>query len=194
MDMVIVIHSSHYRKGHLIAARYGRGNLQKTVATFTYTNVVPQFGVFNSGKWNTDEGELVVKWGQKNCVKRGHLNVRMYVVVGAIPSTYRTFNPRFFGQSGFSDYEGLSQLQNTFGQNTGKKEYRVNVPRYMWTAVCCTFQFQDALGQWKDGVQSEAFYRENEPGKDPNEQGFFTAKLPPTLAVKIFPQNAGCKY
>ena len=184
-------------RGHLIAARYGGNNAARVLATFTYTNVVPQFGTFNSGQWNKAEGEEVVKWSRENCAKHGGQatqNARIFIVVGAIPSTYGTFSARFFGQSGFSDYQGWSVLQDTYSQNTGKKEYRVNVPRYMWTAVCCTFQYQEAHSQWKDMVKSVAFYRENEPGRKANAQGLFTNKVPSILPVKIFPKNAGCKY
>ena len=46
-------------KEHLIAARYGRGIQARVDATFTYTNVVPQFGKFNSGMWNANEADLL---------------------------------------------------------------------------------------------------------------------------------------
>ena len=42
-----VVKTSVHR-GHLIASQYGRNNQAKKRATFTYTNAVPQFGVFNS--------------------------------------------------------------------------------------------------------------------------------------------------
>ena len=126
-------------KGHLIAARYGAGNTDRVKATFTYSNAVPQFGKFNSGAWNEAEGDRVVGWARQNCAQHGgqpSQNARVYIVVGAIPSTYQGSNQRFFGEWGFSDYQSWSLLPKTYGAKTGKKEYRVNVPRYMWTAVC----------------------------------------------------------
>ncbi|KAL9984951.1 hypothetical protein ACROYT_G007298, partial [Oculina patagonica] len=41
--------------GHLIASQYGKGDKQRMLATFTYTNTVPQFGRFNSGPWQQCE-------------------------------------------------------------------------------------------------------------------------------------------
>ena len=177
-------------RGHLIAARYGGNNAARVLATFTYTNVVPQFGTFNSGQWNKAEGEEVVKWSRDNCAQHGGQatqNARIFIVVGAIPSTYGTFSARFFGQSGFSDYQGWSVLQDTYGQNTGKKEYRVNVPRYMWTAVCCTFQYLDANKHLQNAVRSVAFYRGNEPRTGRVDTGTWFPQ-----GVNIFPNNPLC--
>ena len=181
-------------KGHLIAARYGAGNTTRIRATFTYTNAVPQFGTFNSGAWMAAEGE-VITWAEKNCAEHGGQqteNARIFIVVGAIPSTHRwpkqQSNPRFFGESGFSDYQDRSQLPKTYGANTGGKEYRVNVPRYMWTAVCCTFQYQ-TKGKRKNEVKSMAFYRENQP-----RTGRVVTGTVFPAGVEIFPQNAACNF
>lgn len=54
---------SEIHKGHLVASNYGRGNKEGMLATFTYTNVVPQFGRFNSGPWQECETKLV-EWGK----------------------------------------------------------------------------------------------------------------------------------
>ena len=54
---------SEIHKGHLVASNYGRGNKERMLATFTYTNVVPQFGRFNSGPWQECETKLV-EWGK----------------------------------------------------------------------------------------------------------------------------------
>ena len=167
-------------KGQLIAPRYGAGNTTRVRATFTYTNVVPQFEAFYSGSWNEAE-EKVVVWAEGNCAKhvgQPTQNARIYVVVGAIPSTHGSLNPRFFGWSGFSDYQSQS--------NPGGEKYRVNVPRYMWTALCCTYQFR-ANGQLQNGVRSVAFYRENEPRR---EKVQMATLFPP--GVDIFPDNADC--
>lgn len=74
-------------KGHLIAAQYGRGDPARISATFTYTNTVPQFASFNSGKWRCSETKLIT-WGRNNCATSGNMDVRIFIVVGAIPSTY----------------------------------------------------------------------------------------------------------
>ena len=141
-------------RGHLIASQYGRGDQRKKEATFVYTNAVPQFGVFNSVPWNRCERKLI-KWGQENCAFQGTQSVRMFIVVVAIPSTF--FGPsetRYFGQSGFSDYQD-------------EREFRGNFPKEMWTAACCTFQYK---ADGRAGTKSTAFWRENVPGKLPCEE------------------------
>lgn len=52
------------------------------------------------------------------------------IVVVVIPSLF--FGPsetRYFGKSGFSDYQD-------------DRKFRGNVPKEMWTAACCTFQYK----------------------------------------------------
>ncbi|PFX31091.1 hypothetical protein AWC38_SpisGene4101 [Stylophora pistillata] len=136
-------------RGHLIASRYGRRNQAKKRATFTYTNAVPQFGLFNSHPWQVCEGHLVM-WGTQNCAEvKGATNVQLFIVVGAMPSTiFRPSTHRYFGEKGFSDY-----IDNV---------YRVNVPKHLWTAACCKYK---AKRVWK--YHSTAFKRENNPGMEP---------------------------
>ncbi|KAL9984945.1 hypothetical protein ACROYT_G007292, partial [Oculina patagonica] len=141
-------------KGHLIASQYGRGDKQRMLATFTYTNVVPQFGRFNSGPWQQCESSLIM-WSRNNCAIKGAQNVKLFIVVGAIPST--VFGPseaRFFGKEGFSDYQD-------------DVNFPVNVPSLMWTAACCTFEYKDEQGNLQTGTKSTAFQRENDPGDSP---------------------------
>ena len=178
-------------RGHLIAKQYVKQTISTVKATFTYTNIVPQFGKFNSGEWRKAE-EYVVGWAKRECTQNGQRDARIYIVVGAIPSTHigssvgssasGSSASRFFGKSGFSDYQGKSVLQDTYGLKTGGEEYRVNVPDYMWTAVCCTSQ---------DGndVRSGAFYRRNDPGNRA-----VVWEYPQFLnGADIFPKNEACK-
>ena len=137
-------------RGHLIASQYGRGKQARMRATFTYTNVVPQFGVFNQKSWQTFEKRLIA-WGKQNCAQvKGATNVQLFIVVGAIPSTvFGSQQERYFGKKGFSDYKDNA-------------DYRVNVPKYMWTAACCKYDIKGTLK-----YHSTAFYRENNPGNAP---------------------------
>jgi hypothetical protein len=137
-------------KGHLIAARYGHthGNPD---ATFTYTNAVPQEGPFNSGKWRSSEATVtnMAVSCQTNAAARP---VKVYVVVGVIPSTFLG-KPRFFGSPGFGEFQGASKLSSS------NKEFRISFPEIMWTAACCVAN---------DGSVQEklAFWRRNYPKKD----------------------------
>ena len=113
-------------KGHLIASQYGRGDKKRMLATFTYTNIVPQFGLFNSGPWQQCESSLII-WGKNNCAT-GKNNAKLYIVVGAIPSTISKDSEqiKFFGKDGFSNFQD-------------ENNYPVNVPELLWTAACCTY-------------------------------------------------------
>lgn len=137
-------------KGHLIASQYGRAVPERMKATFTYTNVVPQFGVFNSNPWQNCEGRLI-SWAKQNCVPvSGATNAQLFIVVGAIPSTVPasgTRGQRYFGKTGFSDYRD-------------SVDYPVNVPKTMWTAACCKYDDTSGASRYRN----TAFERENSPG------------------------------
>ena len=170
-------------RGHLIASQYGRNSQTKKKATFKYTNVVPQFATFNSGSWQEYETKLIT-WGTQNCAEvKGATNVRLFIVVGAIPSTVRgPSKQRYFGKEGFSDY---------------KKPilYPVNVPSHMWTAACCTYSDKGKLR-----YRSTAFWRENNPGNAPCNRAdvrYLTRWLSRwiaggTVSFNLFPQTSQC--
>ena len=174
-----VVETSVHR-GHLIASQYGRNNRAKMRATFTYTNAVPQFGKFNSHPWRTCEGRLIT-WGRQNCAQvRGATNVRLFIVVGTIPSTERgPPQQRYFGKRGFSDYKDASN-------------YRVNVPSDIWTAACCTYSVNGILQ-----YRSTAFWRENNPGNAPCRRtnvGELTRMFSGLIygGIDLFPQTPRC--
>ena len=178
-----VVKTSVHR-GHLIASQYGRNNQAKKRATFTYTNAVPQFGVFNSHPWRVCESRLIT-WENQNCAQvKGATNVRLFIVVGAIPSTVRRSpKRRYFGKRGFSNYK------DTIG------DYRVKVPRDMWTAACCTYSDKGTLR-----YRSTAFWREKNPGNalcHRADVGFLTRWLSGwiaggTVSFNLFPQTSQC--
>ena len=170
-------------RGHLIAAQYGRGDKARILATFTYTNTIPQFGGVNSGPWRVKENALV-EWGRKNCVEHEEKeteNVRMFIIAGAIPSTLRGTSQehRFFGNKRFSDYQS--------------NEFRVNVPIATWTAACCTFHFKDSSGNDKQGTFHTFFAQGNYPRANNlvNDPRKFFKKYTNTPIV-LFPNNSDC--
>ena len=134
---------SAVHRGHMIASSYGRGTPDRTVQTFIYTNVVPQFGKLNSGSWALFERGLI-SWAKNNCN-----NAPLHITVGSIPSTYVGNQQRFFGKAGFSDFMEPSSR---------KKRYRVNVPAFLWTAACCHSISPSPF------TKSTAFYAPNKPG------------------------------
>ena len=177
-------------KGHLIASMYGRGNYEKKVQTFFYTNAIPQFGDFNSVPWRICEQRLI-QWGQDYCSNEktpdGVRNVLMFIVVGAIPSTFKgrdPAKPRFFGSGGFSNFQDNAN-------------FRVNVPSKMWTAACCTNEYTNG-GRTYYVTRSTAFWRENTPGKFTCNRvrvDWLEEDLTPTgeERVNLFPFSTECR-
>ncbi len=170
-------------------------------ATYTFTNIVPQFESFNNKEWKECEHYLIDEWGPQICASSVQSKVKMFIVVGAIPSTYTDpSDPRFFGKSGFSNFEGKSKRTSTYEEKSGGNEYRVNVPSYMWTAACCTFQYLDEQKELKHGTKRIAFYRSNDPGKTPctwTTPGQMIKDIktrwPQLKAIQIFPKNINCE-
>ena len=173
-------------RGHMIASQYGIGDYARKVQTFVYTNAIPQFGDFNSAPWKSCETKLIQTWGQDICLREGVArNVQMFIVVGAIPSTfYGPSKTRFFGSDGFSDFQDDTR-------------FRVNVPSWMWTASCCTYEYtKDRRTHYV--TKSTAFWRENVPGKFQCHRidvDTLEEKLTPRgeTRINLFPSSNECK-
>ena len=122
-------------------------------ATFTYTNIVPQFGSFNLGPWKSCEQKLV-QWGKNHCAsQKGARCVQMFILVGAVPSAvYEASEERWFGEKGFSN----------FFQEDG---YPVNVPNLLWTAACCMYEYI-YQGKQQQIIMNTAFKGINQLGSD----------------------------
>ena len=98
-----------------------------------------------------------------------HRAIFYYFFPGVIPSTYGTFPRRYFGFSGFSDFQGRSRKSPyTTGRTVYKTEYRINVPAVMWTAACCELEEEDATTKrWDQKYITKAFWGENKPFNRP---------------------------
>lgn len=96
--------------------------------------------------------------GKNNCAFNGAQNVKMYIVVGAVPSTVGgDSEARWFGEEGFSDYKD-------------ENGFPVNFPKYLWTAACCTYEHKDDRGNLLHEIINTAFGRINDPGDSPCEK------------------------
>ncbi|XP_062304636.1 endonuclease domain-containing 1 protein-like [Osmerus eperlanus] len=97
-----------YDRGHLNPAGH-HSNEDYSSATTVFTNVAPQNGQMNNGKWNEYE-KWVRKYGKdEGCDK-------MYAVVGVVPSDLN------------GDGKWLKRAKGN----------AVNVPSHYWSAYCCT--------------------------------------------------------
>ena len=111
-------------RGHLNPNSYHNG--QERIATFSLTNIVPQYDKFNSGSWNKAESavkEIVAKYCFGNSdqqtlpyVKK-YAHAEAYFITGAVPS---------------------DRPSDVIGRN-------VTIPKMSFTAACCS----DAVRQKK---------------------------------------------
>ena len=148
------------QKGHLIADNYARGSAEYAKLTYFYINSVPQHKYFNHPAWFTQGEQQLMVWAEANC------DSNLYIVVGTIPSNI------YYGR------EGTSNRQDD-------QVYRINVPKYMWTAACCEKNQRDI---------SFAFYGENINDKnniletDSGEVKTFLSGY----GITVFPGRSGC--
>ena len=176
--------SAPIERGHMIAARYATADKDRMNATFSYTNVVPQFKSLNNGAWKTAEGDIVT-WG-KNCQNKAaehKLVARIFVVVGVIPSTYNK-NPRFYGAPGFSNFLGQSRIPKN-------GEYRIVLPDIMWTGACCIL-----ADNFNTVIDVVAFAANNRPGAKvlpfSSPQAMFKTFPENFPKINLFPMNHEC--
>ena len=103
------------------------------MATFTYTNIVPQFSDLNQGSWRLAEIAIRELIKKQNCDAD-----KTYLLTGTVPSQMYI---------GYDDYY-IDIAENEIPkavhpQFCNKKnplcctKYKVNVPAYMWTAGSC---------------------------------------------------------
>lgn len=70
-----------FDKGHLDAAHINSFDKDHVLATFTYSNAVPQYGHFNRGPWSSFEGKIVEYVTTRCAAQRGSSAV-MYLLTG----------------------------------------------------------------------------------------------------------------
>lgn len=107
-------------KGHLVPAQTYSFDDDQISSTFTYTNAVPQYATFNSGKWSAYE-ERIREYARNKCSpRRGDL----YLLTGT------------------SDIRITDVTETTFHSETAipnkmPEEPKIVIPNSMWTAGCC---------------------------------------------------------
>lgn len=73
--------SQGFDKGHLNAAHINSFDKQHVLATFTYSNAVPQYGHFNRGAWSSYE-DKIVKYVTSQCAGQRGTSAVMYLLTG----------------------------------------------------------------------------------------------------------------
>ena len=112
-------------------------NENRMTATFTYTNIVPQFSDLNREAWRLAEIAIRERFVNEICNDkvRGTHPTRTYPLTGTVRSQmylgYDNFN---FDE--VKDKNIYPQFCNEEDKDCDTK-YKVNVPAYMWTAGAC---------------------------------------------------------
>jgi len=70
-----------FDKGHLNAAHINSFDKQHVLATFTYSNAVPQYSHFNRGPWSSYEGKIV-DYVTSQCAGQNGKSAVMYLLTG----------------------------------------------------------------------------------------------------------------
>ena len=70
-----------FDKGHLDAAHINSYNKDHVLATFTYSNAVPQYSHFNRGAWKRFE-DKIVDYVTKQCAAQHGPSAVMYLLTG----------------------------------------------------------------------------------------------------------------
>ncbi|XP_022782840.1 uncharacterized protein LOC111323696 [Stylophora pistillata] len=155
-------------------------NFQK--ATFTLTNVVPQYKESNNGPWNAFEDKI--KDYAKETYWSPSRQGTLYLLTGK-------------SENGLNNVPKLP-LRDTF--TVGPRTVKLVTPRAVWTAGCCVWKEPGKwLGRlWKNekaksfAVMSNNHYDKNQLHQTPMSVVDLQHHLSAGTNVDLFPGNANC--
>ncbi|KAL9959910.1 hypothetical protein ACROYT_G033286 [Oculina patagonica] len=118
-----------FDKGHLNAAHINSFDKQHVLATFTYSNAVPQYGHFNRGAWSSFE-DKIVDYVTSQCAGQYGSSAVMYLLTGT-----SKFRLQVGGEKPAHD-KGPFEIHYFPSEDA---EDRIVRPNSMWTAGCCVW-------------------------------------------------------
>jgi DNA/RNA endonuclease G (NUC1) len=166
------------QKGHLVPSETYSFDCLNVVATFTFTNAVPQYQAFNTGPWKAFENK--VRKSAAECSKK---NGNLYLLTGIseveIPAPGK---------------QAVQKPLTFFPQNIPNDIANIDIPNSMWTAGCCVLQNKKVFGKFAAiGNNKQANNQMHE---------ITVKKLQKILAIgvagkgaasiKLFPGNVNC--
>ena len=166
-------------KGHLLPAETYSFSDAQMLSTFTYTNAVPQIGVFNSGQWAQYE-KRIREYATSNCSPQGG---DLYLITGISEVSIQS------GPSGLEAIQGTLKVLKPSGD-------AISIPKSMWTAGCCINSSRGALGAFAvigNNLQDKTKVLMSEV-KVTELQGFLLTGVNGFggPAISLFPANPGC--
>lgn len=171
-------------KGHMNPAGINTFDIHSLEATFTLTNVAPQYIASNSGQWEIFEAKIR-RFAIQTCGSRSR-NGTLYLLTGT--SEY--------------DMEGIiadNGNVNIFHSEVRLDEVKLAIPSALWTAGCCVWRDSNHA---KDN-RAESFAVMSNNVKDPkclNQTEMSVSRVEKHLTprgwplVNLFPGEERCRH
>lgn len=168
-----------YAKGHLLPAETYSFSNAHMLSTFTYTNAVPQIGVFNSGQWAQYE-KRIREYATNTCSLQGG---DLYLITGISEASIQS------GSSGLEAIQGTLKVLKPSGE-------AISIPKSMWTAGCCIHSSRGALGAFAvigNNLQDKTKVLMSEVNMTELQDFLLTGVNGfGGPAISLFPSNPGC--
>lgn len=174
-----------FDKGHLNPAYINSFDKKHVLATFTYSNAVPQYGSFNRGLWRKFERKIV-NYVTEQCAIKNKSSAVMYLMTGS---------SKFRLQDGTEKpVHDKGQIKIHYFPGPGSNGSIVR-PNSMWTAGCCVWEDENH----KEMAQSIAVMGNNDFTKNLTIMSMTLVELEKMLVydgnepVSLFPAVKECR-
>ena len=174
-------------KGHLNPSAINSFNEKFMHATYTFTNVVPQFAASNF--YLTKFETKVENYAKDNCGKK---DGTLYLLTG------RSENGLVTSPAGIAVKDSTNVIPKPFPTDTFVQgTITLVTPRSLWTAVCCIWQVP---GEEKKRAESFAMMSNNQDKRSNVHQTEMSVReleefltTPPDAKVNLFPGEEECR-
>ena len=169
-----------YERGHLVPISILSYSPESALATFTFTNCVPQIAGFNKGQWR--KYELRIEYAPQTCSPKGGT---LFLITGTSSVTFaRKIN--HLGDRIVKSVEPLWWFHDDVDVNQ-----KIATPNSMWTVGCCLNLNNKVVGAF--GVMGYNSLNENEilmSTQNVKSVGSTLQLEDPT--IKLFPKGKDC--
>ncbi|KAJ7384697.1 DNA/RNA non-specific endonuclease [Desmophyllum pertusum] len=116
-----------YQKGHVAPFNILSYSEESGLASFAYTNAVPQVSGYNMGQWKTYEGRIV-KYAKEQCKPQAGT---LYLITGISEISFSQASPT-------APVQATRQVMSqTFPSHVPTIINKIAIPNSMWTVGCC---------------------------------------------------------
>ena len=175
-----------YERGHLVPVNILSYSPESALATFSFTNCVPQIAGFNKGQWRKYELRIG-KYARETCSPKGGT---LFLITGTSSVTFAQ-KSNYLGDTIVKRVEPLWWFHDDVDVNQ-----KIAIPNSMWTVGCCLNLNDKVVGAF--GVMGyNSFNKKFLNGILMSTQNVKsvenTLRLEhPTIAIKLFPNGEDC--